>query len=831
MASTILPNYKLKTTSKVVYPVRTRPISTVRLIFPLRRGSASPRIFLVRNSSDGRTVDAKPEIDNEVSESGSSKSGDAYVGLFVRMLGIDNDPLDREGAVITLWKYSQGGKQCIDAIMKFRGCVNLIVNLLKSDSSHTCEAAAGLLQTISSDNSYKDLVAESGVVEEISSLLTRPTLTAEVKEQSICTLSNLSVNEKERVKIANMGLIPMLIKFLDDDQLKVKEAAGGVLANLALCSSNHGIMVEAGVIKILAGLLQSNTEDGSKVIRNDAKNILLELAKDEFYKILIVEEGLVLVPLIGSAAYKSFRPMTHAWPSLPDGTEIERSSFTPSRYGASELLLGLNIQDKNARLDEAKFNAVVGRTHQQFLARIGAIELEDGLKPQTNPSPNQQFTLLPWMDGIARLVLILGLEDDSAVERAALSIADAAINEHMRTSFNEAGAVKNLVQLLGHFNESLRFAAACALERLSISCDVCKTMEVDGVVDPLVDILKNASISVGLMEKAVNILARIFDPNKAMKSKFYVNGANASEEAYNGVHKKSVGVKELTISPDDLSELGAVTRAKVSDLPVISRLIEILKSSSADLQMKTASILEYLSYFELHVDVITSAGIESAMSDVFRDKSMAGFDEESDEPNPIEAEEAGRAISAVSQLLAKLLDSRRFRDSVDSNHFVKLLRKLLKFNIPLDAKELVAACLVKLESLGGSHLDPQNLINKEVILYEAIPRLVERLKTSFSPEEQEAAAIELKQIISEGAADYTRAVASQGAIFPLVKLIEDGNERASEASLAILYNLSMDSENHPAIIAAGAVPVLRRLVLSEGRQWRPALHLLRTLPT
>lgn len=44
-----------------------------------------------------------------------------------------------------------------------------------------------------------------------------------------------------------------------------------------------------------------------KVLRKEAKKALLELAKDVYYRILIVEEGLVLVPLVGSAAYKSFK--------------------------------------------------------------------------------------------------------------------------------------------------------------------------------------------------------------------------------------------------------------------------------------------------------------------------------------------------------------------------------------------------------------------------------------------------------------------------------------------------------------------------------------------
>lgn len=96
------------------------------------------------------------------------------------MLGLDNDPLDREQAIIALWKYSLGGKKYIDDIMKFNGCTNLTVNLLKSESNCTCEAASGLLRMISSVNLYRDLVAECGAIEEITGLLSQSVLSAEV---------------------------------------------------------------------------------------------------------------------------------------------------------------------------------------------------------------------------------------------------------------------------------------------------------------------------------------------------------------------------------------------------------------------------------------------------------------------------------------------------------------------------------------------------------------------------------------------------------------------------------------------------------------------------
>ena len=112
-------------------------------------------------------------------------------------------------------------------------------------------------------------------------------------------------------------------------------------------------------------------------------------------------------------------------------------------------------------------HAMVGRSQQQFLARIGAIEVED-LKSGPESSPGDLKTVLPWVDGVARLVLILELEDVSAVRRAALAIADSSINEHMRFAFKEAGAVRILVQLLYHDNKDINEAAICALERLSV---------------------------------------------------------------------------------------------------------------------------------------------------------------------------------------------------------------------------------------------------------------------------------------------------------------------------------------------------------------------------
>jgi hypothetical protein len=194
---------------------------------------------------------------------------------------------------------------------------------------------------------------------------------------------------------------------------------------------------------------------------------LLELAKDDYYRILVIEEGLVPVPLIGAAAYKSYTPHKYEPLAFPDGTEIEKTYNKPSKYGASEFLFGLNV-DNNANIDEAKVNAIIGQTQQQFLVSIGAIEREE-TEPRSESSDNQQrLTLLHWIDGVARLVLILELEDMSAIIRAAESIASACINEHMRIAFKEAGAVNHLLRLLSSEDNAVQLAATQALEKLAV---------------------------------------------------------------------------------------------------------------------------------------------------------------------------------------------------------------------------------------------------------------------------------------------------------------------------------------------------------------------------
>ena len=134
-----------------------------------------------------------------------------------------------------------------------------------------------------------------------------------------------------------------------------------------------------------------------------------------------------------------------------------------------------------------------------------------------------------------------------------------------------------------------------------------------------------------------------------------------------------------------------------------------------------------------------------------------GDPENLDEP-PSVVIEVGQAVASTLRLLTKLLKFDIFVRSINTVKIVGLLRRMLKLNIPLQSKDWITACLVKLESRDGLVNRSVGGIGMEITIYHTIPRLVEQLMTSFSFEKKRKAVIELNRIISGGMMEYTRAV-------------------------------------------------------------------------
>jgi hypothetical protein len=358
--------------------------------------------------------------------------------------------------------------------------------------------------------SDRSVVADAGALEEIAGLLIRHSVSSsEVREQAVGVLWNLSANERERKKIAGLELLPVLLAVVDSKEELEQEAAMGVLANMSLSPSNHSILVDAGIIPKLVKILMEEMTV-SKMTRKEARNTLLALAENPNYRLAIIENGLVPVPLIGASAYRSFKPLLEEAPPLPDN--ISLGEAPKSDFGAGELLLGLKAGADTPEIDDATRLTIEGRVKQQFLARIGVIEKEakmQNAKAETvlcAQSEEDKITFMPWWDGIPRLVLILGLNDLTVACRAAESMAEIAINEEHRQAIHKAGGVPHLVRLLGCGDEATTDATVLALDMLGKSQKVRRSIDAHGAVPALVAILQARNVP-QLTKERVNSVA------------------------------------------------------------------------------------------------------------------------------------------------------------------------------------------------------------------------------------------------------------------------------------------------------------------------------------
>lgn len=77
----------------------------------------------------------------------------------------------------------------------------------------------------------------------------------QMMEQCLCAIWNFSIDEHWRYKILRSDALTNIVSYLDEEDIKVKEAAGGIISNLALSPCNHGALVEASVIPKLVSCI------------------------------------------------------------------------------------------------------------------------------------------------------------------------------------------------------------------------------------------------------------------------------------------------------------------------------------------------------------------------------------------------------------------------------------------------------------------------------------------------------------------------------------------------------------------------------------------------
>ncbi|MCO5584465.1 hypothetical protein L7F22_038393 [Adiantum nelumboides] len=647
----------------------------------------------------------------------------------------------------------------------------------------------------------------------------------QVREQAANCLWNLSLDEVVRNKIDILELMPVLRTMLDSEG-SVKEAAIGILANFALNDSNHDLLVEAGVISKLADLLKSGED--SKVTRQEARKVLLELVQNAQFKQMIIEEGMVPVPLIGASAYKSFKPLLNVAPPLPEGLDV-KSSSVPSTFGAGKLLLGLGQKDDSYNLDDTTQIAFEGRARQHFLGRIGLLEKEASKQDAVAASGKDAVTIMTWWDGIPRLVLILGLEDMKVASLAASTISEIAINEDIRLAIQKAGSIPHLVRLLGSGDEGATEAAAAALERLAVSFDARKSIDAHGAVPALVEVLKADDAPGFVKEKVLMALDRLTQTGEEVKALIESGAFPALLNMAKSSSANAYAKQEAEGILEELSSRKLDSREKLVDVGGIPALMQAFACGPASLKEKAARVMENLAVRESHAVSIVTAGLELPLKSL-----LHGIVEERVDPletsGIVELEETWAAVAAASRLLNKLLMHKNVREIVDCKGFTLLLAQTLKSDVPYHVKDWLSASLLNLDRLIGITTNVNIPLEFEVIVHDKIPRLVNQMENIIDAVAQEEAAIQLHDFVSQGIEGYVAAISNAGGIFPLVELLENGTPKAREAALSVLYSLGTNEENHPALIRAGVVAPLQRIVRTEFSQWKLALYLLRALP-
>nr|PNR35431.1 hypothetical protein PHYPA_023331 [Physcomitrium patens] len=764
---------------------------------------------------------------------------EGYVSIFVRMLSLNNPVEDREAGVLALWRHSAAGADKVKEIVMFPGCLNLVVALLPSEREATAEAAAGLLRNISAIEEYRSLVAEAGTLEEIAGLLTRHKRSPEVRKQALSVLWNVSLNERERNKLADLELLPALLAIVDSEEEKEtegedtvslqtgdfhqeseKEAAIGVLATLSYSPCNHEMLIRAGVIPRLARILLEETSS-SKVTRQEARKCLLQLAKDPIQKSAIIETGLVPVPLIGASAFRTFKPVMEDTFAIPEDIQFTENPSLTTVFGADKLLRGLKIGP--ADIDKITMLLNEGKVRQQFLARIGVIEKKnDGQAEDLSPDSNEnKYTFMPWWDGIARLVLILGLQNPDVAKEAAESVAEIAITEAYRQAFHKAGAVPHLVKWLGSGDVAATEAAALALDKLGKSQKVRRAIEAHGAVPDLIEILRASDAPPSTKERVVSTLLR-FSQEGGGSDAMIQDGAIpglmdiVSSEGFSAEAKEEAEgiLQELSFRKPD-------SRDKIVAAGGLPPLIAMLATGSPLQAEKAASVLENLAKERENAEAVVKVGVEAALLSRLNVKVQEG---------DVSNADSWMVIIAASKLLEGLVKHDTVVDKIDIDQVAAVLLNILQASTsPSYVKNWVSPCLRRLQS---RVTDKGSLpIGLEITIHGRIPELLEEIGETSELDVQEKAVLEMQDLVSEGVGAYSAAIASGGGIFPLVSLLENGTDMARSAALAVLYNLGMDEENHAAMLAAEAVPALQRLIKREVPDWKLALYLLRTLPT
>ncbi|KAL6952386.1 U-box domain-containing protein 4 [Sarracenia purpurea var. burkii] len=181
------------------------------------------------------------------------------------------------------------------------GAIELLVNLLRSNDAEVQENSVTALLNLSINDNNKAAIANAGAIEPLIYVL--ETGSSEAKENSAATLFSISLSEDNKVRIGRAGAIKPLVDLLGNGTPRGKKDAATALFNLSIFHDNKARIVQAGAVKHLVELM-----DPAAGMVDKAVAVLANLATIQEGRTAIDQEGgipaLVDVVELGSARGK-----------------------------------------------------------------------------------------------------------------------------------------------------------------------------------------------------------------------------------------------------------------------------------------------------------------------------------------------------------------------------------------------------------------------------------------------------------------------------------------------------------------------------------------------
>jgi hypothetical protein len=678
-------------------------------------------------------------------------------------------------------------------------------------------------------------VYEAGAVEAVIGVLQQWNHEAPaVRQQALGLLQNLSAGRTEGRQIlasqgADLCVALLNLSFPPEERaadpatppapvpqewrrLITTDEAAAVLSILANLAASEANRGPIASAGAISSLAKLlSSEDAPVVVRSKAKSVVTELAKSAELKARFVEAGLVPVPLIKARDFSTVAK------SLGD---------SPS-------------------------------------AQVAAAESA------------RKYKVLPRREGVARLVLMLGLGDPAPVAAAAEEIRDLAVTDQNRQDLSQAGAVPMLVRLLAAGGDEGPGQAGAGADRgvggLSGENEGQKKGNEDGyaeVARAAAEALSNMCRSKSVrskVEKAAGVEGLVWllktgaekQRKAAAEALFWLmqedDGTAEPEAPRQGgsieglidliVAGKATGSAEEKELQGEGGRAPPLDRSgKLVAAGGLPRLVEMLGEGTPEESGTAASIISRVATEEKGATAAIDAQVVPALERLLSQRVIGANVTSADTISDAEVELSDDEIllrrrlwaaqAAGAQLVASLARHEKTRGPLQTANLHGALSALLGLDVPPEEKEAVSAALVALEQRvdfpsGG----PSRETEREIAINVEIPQRLSEMSTGLLPE-KERAVIELLYIVKSSSDDeaYLAAVASNGGIFPLVDVLRECSEKCSLAALTILDMLTLDEGNHLVMLEAGAEEVLERIARSNNNHWKLAMRVLRRLP-